>query len=150
MKSINYLGKRYQQFIDDMAQDRKGEQDILVALNGASRSDLSAVISDISRATNKTVFATTGDIDKESELSKNFTEAHKNQEILLLDEADALFEKRSEVKDSHDRYANIEINSLLENIENHDGIVILASCERKNMDSSLLSKVNVLIKFPPF
>jgi hypothetical protein len=150
MVSIDYLGKRYHRFIGDMALHSSDEPNILIALNGASRSNLNAVSGDISRATKKAVHVTSDIIDTESSLSRIFTEAHNSREVLLFDEADSLFGKRSEVKDSHDRYANIEVANLLKSIENHDGIVILASGKRKTPNSSLSSKVNILIQFPPF
>jgi hypothetical protein len=144
MVSIDYLGKRYHRFIGDMALHSSDEPNILIALNGASRSNLNAVSGDISRATKKAVHVTSDIIDTESSLSGIFTEAHNSREVLLFDEADSLFGKRSEVKDSHDRYANIEVANLLKSI------VILASGKRKTPNSSLSSKVNILIQFPPF
>lgn len=148
--SIDYLGKRYHRFIGDMDLDGSDEPNILIALNGVGRSNLNSVTSDISHATKKAMHVSGGIIDTESRLSRIFTEAHNSREVLLFDEADALFGKRSEVKDAHDRYANIEVANLLKSIENHDGIVILALSKRKTLNSSLLSKVDVLIQFPPF
>ena len=65
--------------------------------------------------------------ETEKNLSRIFQEAEQSNAILFFDEADALFGKRSEVKDSHDRYANIEINYLLQKMEEYEGIVIMAS-----------------------
>ena len=69
--------------------------------------------------------------ETEKNLSQIFQEAQASFAILFFDEADALFGKRSEVKDSHDRYANIEIGYLLQEMEAYDGIAILATtCAR--------------------
>ena len=65
--------------------------------------------------------------ETEKNLKKIFEEADTSNAILFFDEADAIFGKRSEVKDSHDRYANIETSYLLQRMEEYDGIVILAS-----------------------
>ncbi|MCE8425217.1 MAG: ATP-binding protein [Candidatus Methanoperedens sp.] len=84
----------------------------------------------------------------EKNLSKIFHEAQTSNAILFFDEADALFGKRSEVKDSHDRYANIEINYLLQKMEEYEGIVILASNFKSNIDEAFLRRIHFVIEFP--
>jgi SpoVK/Ycf46/Vps4 family AAA+-type ATPase len=74
--------------------------------------------------------------ETEKNLSAIFQEAESNNAILFFDEADSLFGKRSEVKDSHDRYANIEVNYLLQLIRTYAGIVILASNQRLAIDAA--------------
>jgi hypothetical protein len=86
--------------------------------------------------------------ETEKNLSKIFTEAETSNAILFFDEADALFGKRSEVKDSHDRYANIETGYLLQRMEAYEGIVILASNFRKNMDEAFVRRLHFTIEFP--
>ena len=66
----------------------------------------------------------------------------------VFDEADALFGKRSEVKDSHDRYANIEIGYLLQRIEEYEGVVILATNFRKNIDEAFVRRLHFTVEFP--
>jgi SpoVK/Ycf46/Vps4 family AAA+-type ATPase len=68
--------------------------------------------------------------------------------VLFFDEADALFGKRSEVKDAHDRYANIEISYLLQRIETYEGVLILATNLKKNMDDAFLRRLRYVIEFP--
>jgi len=68
--------------------------------------------------------------------------------ILFFDEADALFGERSEVSDSHDRYANVEVSYLLQRMEEHDGAVILASNFKENIDDAFLRRINVNVEFP--
>lgn len=150
MVSIDYLSKPYHRFIDDIALHSNDEPSTLIAINGASRSNLNAVTSDISRATKQMIRVSRGVIDTESRLDLIFTEAHNTRDVLFFDEVDALFGKRSDVRDSHDRYANIEIAYLLKSIENHDGIVILASNIRRTLNSPLLPRVNYLVQFPTF
>jgi SpoVK/Ycf46/Vps4 family AAA+-type ATPase len=67
--------------------------------------------------------------------------------VLLFDEADALFGKRSEVRDSHDRYANIEVSYLLQRIESFNGLVILTSNARKDIDEACLRRVRFVVEF---
>jgi SpoVK/Ycf46/Vps4 family AAA+-type ATPase len=86
--------------------------------------------------------------ETEKNLSRIFTEAETSNAILFFDEADALFGKRSEVKDSHDRYANIEVGYLLQRIEEYDGVVILASNFRKNIDEAFVRRLQFVIEFP--
>ena len=86
--------------------------------------------------------------DTEKNLSRIFTEAETSNAILFFDEADALFGKRSGVKDSHDRYANIEIGYLLQRMEEYDGVVILATNLRKNMDEAFVRRLQFTVEFP--
>ena len=86
--------------------------------------------------------------ETEKNLNRIFKDAEDSNAILFFDEADALFGKRSEVKDSHDRYANAEINYLLQKIEEHEGIVVLATNLRKNIDSSFVRRMHFVVDFP--
>jgi SpoVK/Ycf46/Vps4 family AAA+-type ATPase len=86
--------------------------------------------------------------ETEKNLNKIFSEAQTSNAILFFDEADALFGKRSEVKDAHDRYANIEIGYLLQKMEEYDGIVILATNLRNNMDEAFARRIQFTIEFP--
>ncbi|MGI6778020.1 MAG: AAA family ATPase [Acetivibrionales bacterium] len=86
--------------------------------------------------------------ETEKNLKEIFDEANKSNVILFFDETDALFGKRSEVKDSHDRYANIEVAYLLQQIEEHEGITIMATNYMKNIDEAFLRRINYIIHFP--
>ena len=86
--------------------------------------------------------------ETEKSLAKIFDEAEAGHGVLLFDEADALFGKRSEVKDAHDRYANIEVGYLLQRIEAFDGVAILATNLRSNMDAAFTRRLRFLMEFP--
>jgi AAA+ superfamily predicted ATPase len=86
--------------------------------------------------------------ETEKNLEKIFAEAQTTNAILFFDEADALFGKRSEVKDAHDRYANIEIGYLLQKMEEYDGMTILATNLRQNMDEAFVRRMQVIVEFP--
>jgi len=86
--------------------------------------------------------------ETEKNLKRIFDEAHVSNAILFFDEADAIFGKRSEVRDAHDRYANIEISYLLQKMEEHEGIVILASNLSRNMDDAFLRRMHFAVEFP--
>lgn len=99
------------------------------------RIDLSAVV-------NKYIGET------EKNLRKLFDAAEDSGAILFFDEADALFGKRSEVKDSHDRYANIEINYLLQKMEAYRGLAILATNMKSALDKAFLRRLRFIANFP--
>jgi AAA+ superfamily predicted ATPase len=86
--------------------------------------------------------------ETEKNLGKIFQEAETSNAVLFFDEADALFGKRSEVKDSHDRYANIEVGYLLQRMETFDGVVILATNLRANLDDAFIRRLHFIIEFP--
>jgi SpoVK/Ycf46/Vps4 family AAA+-type ATPase len=86
--------------------------------------------------------------ETEKNLAKVFDQAQHKGWILFFDEADALFGKRSETKDAHDRYANQEVSFLLQRIEVFDGIAILASNRRDNLDEAFTRRFESVIYFP--
>jgi SpoVK/Ycf46/Vps4 family AAA+-type ATPase len=77
-----------------------------------------------------------------------FDAAEEGGVLLLFDEADALFGKRGEVRDSHDRYANIEVGYLLQRMETYDGVVILATNLRSNLDDAFTRRLQFIVDFP--
>jgi predicted nucleic acid-binding protein len=86
--------------------------------------------------------------ETEKNLRRVFDAAEESGAILLFDEADALFGKRSEVRDSHDRYANIEINYLLQRMEDYRGLAILATNRKSLLDQAFLRRLRFLVDFP--
>jgi SpoVK/Ycf46/Vps4 family AAA+-type ATPase len=86
--------------------------------------------------------------ETEKHLRKIFDFADENELILFFDEADSLFGKRSEVKDSKDRYANMEISYILQRVEQFNGVAILATNLRENMDSAFIRRMKYVIEFP--
>ncbi|MFE6612914.1 ATP-binding protein [Amycolatopsis sp. NPDC057786] len=86
--------------------------------------------------------------ETEKNLERIFTEAAGVNGVLLFDEADAIFGKRSEVRDAHDRYANIESAYLLQRMETFDGIAVLATNLRANLDEAFTRRLDVIVDFP--
>ncbi|MBW8682906.1 ATP-binding protein [Chitinophaga rhizophila] len=119
------LGKR------DPAEDPNGTQDDL----DVYRIDLSLVVSKFIGETEKN-------------LSNLFDKAEHKNWILFFDEADALFGKRTNIRDAHDKYANQEIAYLLQRIENYNGLVILASNFKNNIDPAFARRFQSIIQFP--
>ncbi|MFD8752834.1 ATP-binding protein [Kitasatospora sp. NPDC059577] len=86
--------------------------------------------------------------ETEKNLERIFTEAAQVNGVLLFDEADALFGKRSQVKDAHDRHANVETAYLLQRMESFDGIAVLTSNLRANLDEAFTRRLDVIAEFP--
>jgi len=86
--------------------------------------------------------------ETEKNLRRLFDAADDGGAILFFDEADALFGKRSEVKDSHDRYANIEINYLLQRMEAYRGLAILATNLKSALDPAFMRRLRFIVNFP--
>ena len=86
--------------------------------------------------------------ETEKNLSKIFDAAEHKNWILFFDEADAMFGKRTDVRDAHDRYANQEVNYLLQRIENYNGLVILATKMKNNIDKAFTRRLQSIIHFP--
>jgi AAA+ superfamily predicted ATPase len=86
--------------------------------------------------------------ETEKNLRRVFDGADEGGAILLFDEADALFGKRSEVKDSHDRYANIEVSYLLQRMEAYRGLAILTTNLKSALDSAFLRRLRFIVRFP--
>jgi hypothetical protein len=97
---------------------------------------------DLSRVVSKYIGET------EKNLSRLFDKAENKNWILFFDEADALFSKRTDVRDAHDKYANQEVAYLLQRIEAYDGLVILASNQRANIDDAFVRRLQAIIPFP--
>ena len=86
--------------------------------------------------------------ETEKNLDRIFDEADRVNGVLLFDEADALFGKRSEVKDARDRYANVEIAYLLQRMERFDGLAVLTTNLRANLDEAFLRRLDMIVDFP--
>ena len=97
---------------------------------------------DLSQVVNKYIGET------EKNLKKLFDAAEESGAILLFDEADALFGKRSEVKDSHDRYANVEVSYLLQRLEIYRGLAVLKTIMKNALDNAFLRRIRFVVQFP--
>jgi SpoVK/Ycf46/Vps4 family AAA+-type ATPase len=97
---------------------------------------------DLSQVVNKYIGET------EKNLGKVFDEAARGQVMLLFDEADSLFAKRTEVKSSHDRFANLEVNYLLQRMESHEGVVVMTTNSETAIDPAFRRRIRFRIRFP--
>jgi SpoVK/Ycf46/Vps4 family AAA+-type ATPase len=103
---------------------------------------LDLYVVDLARVTSKYIGET------EKNLRRIFDAAEAGGAVLFFDEADALFGKRSEVKDSHDRYANAEISYLLQRMERYGGLAILATNLKSHLDTAFLRRLRMIVDFP--
>ncbi|MVM33488.1 AAA family ATPase [Spirosoma sp. HMF4905] len=97
---------------------------------------------DLSRVVSKYIGET------EKNLSRLFDKAENKSWILFFDEADAIFGKRTDIRDAHDKYANQEVAYLLQRIESYNGLVILATNQRSNIDEAFIRRFQTIIHFP--
>ncbi len=86
--------------------------------------------------------------ETEKNLDRVFTAARNANAILFFDEADSIFGKRSEVRDSHDRYANLEVSYLLQKMEEYDGLALLSTNLKQNLDEAFLRRLTYIVLFP--
>ncbi len=86
--------------------------------------------------------------ETEKNLDRIFTEADRVNGVLLFDEADAIFGKRSEVRDARDRYANVEVAYLLQRMERFEGLAVLTTNLRANLDESFTRRIDIIVDFP--
>jgi len=149
---VKHLGKVYESWGFDKHYRSKGLNILFSGQSGTGKTMAAEIIAhdlnldmykiDLSLVVSKYIGET------EKNLNRIFEEAEKSNAVLFFDEADALFGKRSEVKDSHDRYANIEIGYLLQKMEEQEGIVILATNLSKNIDDAFTRRMNFIVEFP--
>ena len=132
----------------------KSKKSRLVLFYGPQGTGKTLTASLLGKYTNRDVYS----IDLSLVVSKYIGETSKNLDrilsraenqdcVLLFDEADALFGKRTEVRDAHDKYANQEVSYLLQLIENHEGLIILSTTFKENIDRAFLRRVETIIEF---
>ncbi len=156
LRKVSKYAKNYSKTLEKLGAEKQSQEKGLNILfsgsSGAAKSLAAEIIAnelkldlfkiDLSMLVSKYIGET------EKNLNRIFKEAEDSKVVLFFDEADALFGKRSEVKDSHDRYANTKVNYLLKKIEEHKGIVILASNLSTKIDDSFLKRMTFVVEFP--
>lgn len=133
---------------------RKTKPGFLVLFYGSAGTDKSLAAALIGRETGKLVYRVdlSGLVSKyigetEKNLATVFKDAEETGSVLFFDEADALFGKRTGVKDVHDRYVNMEAALLMQKIEDYPGLIILATNKKNNIDVAFIRRFQVLIQF---
>ncbi len=136
----------------ETAQARRGVRVLLCGPPGTGKSlaasalatavETDLMVVDVSRLVSKWLGET------EKNLAATFVAAERTRAVLLLDEADALFATRTEVSDAHDRYANLETAFLLQQLERFDGLVVLTSNLRRNIDPAFTRRIDVVVDLP--
>jgi SpoVK/Ycf46/Vps4 family AAA+-type ATPase len=131
---------------------RPGVTTLLVGTDRAMREDTAAALAteldvdlyrvDLGQVMSKYIGET------EKNLRQVFDAAERAGAVLLFDEADALFGKRTDVKDAHDRYANIEVGSLLEQLESFAGVAVLATNTKSNIDPAFVRRIRYIVELP--
>lgn len=163
MRTVDYLSKDYDRLLEQVFLMNAKGTDSIVVINGG-KSDLQTVLSDIELAAKTSMHQVREHNLSTTFLAEFFTErkrrrdadnsksgknsGRESDDILLFDEADALFGQRTDVHDAHDRYANIEVSHLIERLEQHRGVVVFTTTQAIDKHSSLLTKADTVICFP--
>tara|TARA_R110001583_G_scaffold49730_1_gene155685 strand:+ start:17728 stop:18180 length:453 start_codon:yes stop_codon:yes gene_type:complete len=149
MLIVDYQSKSYHRFLNDMPQIANHKTRFLMTFNGANESDLVAATAELTAYTKNRVQHSTAIIDKASEASvaELFSDARSSRNTLLFENSDLLFDKKTAVKDSHERDNGFDLNNLFKNIAKHNGIVILATEKKQTLSASMSTKMDVVIRF---
>ncbi|MBC7897599.1 MAG: ATP-binding protein [Cytophagaceae bacterium] len=128
---------------------------VTALISGGSPQERRKAAESVAEATGSTLIR----VDLARVVSKSIGETEKNMDalldrartsgfVLLFDEADALFGKRTDVKDAHDRYANLEVSYLIQRLESFEGLAILASHRRENIDPAFVRRLRYVVLLP--
>jgi len=149
MLVVDYKSKSYFRFLNDLPQVSKHKTRFLITLNGGDESELCSVLEDFSEYTQDTVKCSMSINDKASNsaIGVLFDEARLSRDILLFKQSDLLFDKKTAVKNSHERDNGFDLNNLFKSIAKHNGIVVLATENKQTLSASMSTKVDVLIRF---
>jgi len=148
-----YKGQVYEQWgLDSGGRRARGTSALFCGPSGTGKTLAAEVIAhslnvdllhvDLSQVVNKYIGET------EKNLARVFDAGERGGAVLLFDECDALFGKRTEIKDSHDRYANIEVSYLLQRMEAYSGVAILTTNMRANLDPAFVRRLRFIVTFP--
>ncbi|MCP4325845.1 MAG: AAA family ATPase [Psychromonas sp.] len=150
MLIVDYQSKSYFRFLGDMAQVADHKTRFLITLNGGTETEQKEAVEDLSTNAHSTIQYSTAVNDKasNSSVAELFSDARTSRNILLLENSDILFDKKTAVKHSHERDSGFDLNNLFKSIAKHNGIVILSTDNKQTLSASMSTKVDVLIRFP--
>ena len=149
MLVVDYQSKSYHRFLEDLTQIAKHKTRFLITFNGASQSELTeAQQAFLSVTKNKIQHSmVVSDKGSEAQVSTLFSDARISRDMLLFENTDLLFDKKTEVKNSHERDSGFDINHLFKSIAKHNGVMILATENKQTLSSTMSTKVDVLVRF---
>lgn len=149
MLIVDYQSKSYHHFLNDMPQIAKHKTRFLITFNGANDIDFAAAKAELSEYTSSTIEHTTAIIDKATEenVTELFSNARNSRNVLLFENSDLLFDKKTAVKNSHERDSGFDLNHLFKSIAKHNGIVVLATDNKQTINASMSTKMDVVVRF---
>jgi len=150
MLVVEYQSKSYYRFLEDITQIAEHKNRFLITFNAANTHDLQAAVRElIANIDNDCLFSTAIKQQmQDAGVSDLFAEVRSNRNMLLFQHADILFDKRTAVKNGHERETKFNINHLFKNIAKHNGIVILATDKMQTLSAAMSTKMDVVIRFP--
>lgn len=150
MLIVDYQSKSYHRFLNDIPQISEHKTRFLITFNGANEHDLAAAMADFTLHTNNLVehSSVIGDKAPTDSVDALFNDVRQTRNIVLFEHSDVLFDKKTAVKNAHERDNGFDLNNLFKNIAKHNGIVILATNKKQILSASMSTKVDVVIRFP--
>lgn len=150
MLIVDYQSKSYHRFLNDMPQIAKHKTRFLIACNGGSEDELKTVAETFSEYTEAIVQYSTAITDKasESDVTTLFSDARSSRNVLLFQKSDLLFDKKTALKNSHERDCGFDLNNFFKCIAKHNGIVVLATEDKQTLNATMSTKVDLLLRFP--
>ena len=149
MLIVDYKSKSYYRFLNDIPQISNHKTRFLITFNGASDEELVAASADLTSYSEEEAQRSTVITDKASEdkVTALFDSARGNREMLIFESADVLFDKKTAVKNSHERDNGFNLNHLFKSIAKHNGIIVLATDRKQILSASMSTKMDVVIRF---
>ena len=149
MLIVDYQSKSYHRFLSDMLQIANHKTRFLITFNGVNAEQLIAAATDLASHTNNKIKQSSAINDKASEIevAELFADARNSRDILIFESSDLLFDKKTAVKNSHERDNGFDLNNLFKNIAKHNGIVVLANNKKQTLSASMSTKMDVVIRF---
>ena len=150
MLIVEYQSKSYYRFLTDLTQISSNNNRFLITFNGASSDAINSTLEEMLEKVDKEIKYSNviPNQTSASEVSQLFDDVRKNNNILVFNNSDILFDKRTAVKNSHERESDFDINNLFKCIAKHNGIVILATEKMQILSAAMSTKMNVVIRFP--
>lgn len=149
MLIVDYQSKSYHRFLSDMLQIANHKTRFLITFNGANAEQVITAAEELMSHTKSKITYSSAINDKasEREVATLFSDTRDSRNMLLFENSDLLFDKKTAVKKSHERDNGFDLNNLFKNIAKHNGIVILANHNKQTLSASMSTKMDVVIRF---
>jgi hypothetical protein len=149
MLIVDYQSKSYYRFLTDMLQIANIQRRYLITFNGANNTDLMIASEELTSHTNNRLQHTNAIGEKASadSITALFNKTRESRDMLLFEQADLVFDKKTAVKNAHERDSGFDLNHLFKHIAKHNGVVILATEKKQILSAAISTKMDVVVRF---